>query len=438
MIHSPSFLIRKKRDGFNLNSEEIADLMSGICQGEVADYQTTAFLMAVYFQGMSIDETAALTDSMRKNGEQYDLSGIPGSKVDKHSTGGIGDKVSLILGPLAQACGLCVPMLAGRSLGNTGGTIDKLESIPGYRVALETEEFSNILKDVGCVISGQTANLAPADKKLYALRDVTATVECIPLITASILSKKIASGTKTLLLDVKVGSGAFMKTQAESRKLAKSLIQVAERLGVHSRALLTQMNQPLGYAVGNSIEVMECLEILQNKKNPDFSSSDLTKLTLELCAHMLQMGGICTSLSEAKKIAQTRLEDGSAWKSFQKIVLAQGGKLEELKPLAPHRVIWKSEKSGYLNKMNAEVIGQILIELGGGRRQVGDPIDHQVGLAFHKKLGSEVGTEDPLVTVYAQEKNIKSLKKLEMQFLECLEIGSTRKRTAPLILEQLG
>jgi pyrimidine-nucleoside phosphorylase len=229
-----------------------------------------------------------------------------------------------------------------------------------------------------------------------------------------------------------------MKTRTESRKLAKSLIQVAERLGIPCRAILTRMDQPLGYAVGNSIEILECIEILKNEKNQHFQSSDLKELTLQFCAHMLQMGGLSRTVSDAKKLAQARLQDGSAWKSFQKMVLAQEGRLEELKPLAPHQVIWRSPKSGYFNKMDAAEIGRILIELGGGRRQAGEPIDHEVGLAFHEKLGSKLHVGDPIVTVYAQEKHKNLLKKLEKQFLESLEIGSTRKSNSSLILEQLG
>jgi pyrimidine-nucleoside phosphorylase len=337
-MFNPSSVIRKKRDGHPLTTEEINSFIRGLSDWSagqtgpsvVTDYQATAFLMAVYFSGMTLNETIALTEAMLKSGEQYDLSKISGIKVDKHSTGGVGDKVSLILAPLAAACNLKVPMMAGRGLGFSGGTLDKLESISGFNVHLNREEFEKILEDVGCAMIGQSDKIAPADKKLYALRDVTATVDCIPLITASILSKKLAEGSEALILDVKVGNGAFMKTHAAARKLAKTLTHVATKMNLPARALLTNMNQPLGYAVGNALEVQECIEILKNEKRSDTSSADLKELTVQLCAHMLELSKITNNLTEGRKLAHRKLQDGTAWKIFRDLVSAQGGSLEQI------------------------------------------------------------------------------------------------------------
>ncbi|MGZ3689804.1 MAG: thymidine phosphorylase, partial [Bdellovibrionota bacterium] len=328
---TPARIIQKKRDGEELEAAEIAGFVRGITSGEVADYQATAFLMAVFFKGMTLDETVALTRAMLESGERYDLSAIPGKKVDKHSTGGVGDKVSLILAPLAAACGLKVPMMSGRGLGHSGGTLDKLESIPGFDVKLSRERFEHVLKNIGCAMIGQSEKIAPADKKLYALRDVTATVECIPLIVASILSKKLAEGTDALVLDVKVGSGAFMKSRDQARKLAKTLTAVARKSGLICRALLTNMDQPLGYAVGNALEVQESIEILMGAKNPEYASGDLRELTIQLCAEMLEAGKIVKGQAEARKLAGARLADGSAWRIFQDLVAAQGGQVQSIR-----------------------------------------------------------------------------------------------------------
>ncbi len=437
-MNTPSWIIQKKRDGKELEKSELKNFIQGICTGEVTDYQATAFLMATYFQGMTLDETVALTEVMLESGERYDHSKIPGPKVDKHSTGGVGDKVSLILAPLAAACGLRVPMMSGRGLGHSGGTLDKLESIPGFNVNLSREKFQEILFKVGCAMTGQTEKIAPADKKLYALRDVTATVECIPLITASILSKKLAEGAESLVLDVKVGSGAFMKSRESARKLAKTLIQVAKKMKLPCRAILTNMNQPLGYAVGNALEVKESIEILKNEKNGEGSSADLKELTIQLCAHMLNLGGICRNITEGRKLAQARLMDGSAWRVFQELVKEQGGDLSRIQnsekiPLAPLQIQWKAKKRGFITKMNTEEIGKILIGLGGGRTQAADPIHFEVGLAFHKKLGSRVQVGDPLVTVYANENT--DLNAMETLFHKSIEISKARKSVPELIFE---
>ncbi len=437
-------IIEKKRDGHELKPVEIQFFIRGVTAGSIPDYQASAFLMAVYLKGMVMEETVALTQAMLESGQRFDLGDLPGVKVDKHSTGGIGDKVSILLAPLAAACGLKVPMMAGRGLGHSGGTLDKLESIPGFRVQLELEEFRKTLSHVGCSMIGQTASVAPADKKLYALRDVTGTVECIPLITASILSKKLAEGTDALVLDVKVGSGAFMKTQERARQLARSITQVAKKMKLRCRALLTDMNQPLGYAVGNSLEIFECIEIFKNIKNPEASSCDLRELTIQLCAEMIELSGKAKNITAARKLAINKLQDGSAWEHFQKMVASQGGRLKDLvDPRATHshlsKTVWNAPKSGYLSAMHGETIGRLLVELGGGRTQVTDPIDHQVGFLFHQKLGAHVKAGQPLVSVYHQKsRSSKELAQMEERFQSILTITRNRKSTPKLILEKVG
>lgn len=435
---SPAWIIQKKRDGEELSESEIRGFVQGLTSGEIPDYQATALLMAIFFQGMTPDETVSLTRAMLESGVRYDLSSIPGSKVDKHSTGGVGDKVSLILAPLAAACGLKVPMMSGRGLGHSGGTIDKLESIQGFDVNLSYERFKEVLSKVGCAMIGQSSQIAPADKKLYALRDVTGTVECIPLICASILSKKLAEGAGALVLDVKVGSGAFMKNREQARKLAKALIQVAKKMGLPCRALVTDMNQPLGYAAGNAIEVAESIAILRNQKEKDLSSGDLREVTIQLCAHMLELGGLVKNLTDGRKLATRRLQDGSAWKIFQELVKIQGGSVEQILhpeklPKAPQKATWVAVKRGYIGKMDTQEIGRILVDLGGGRKKASDPVDAGVGLIFHKKLGSRVNVGEPLVTVYASEKT--DLTSLETRFKEAIEITGARKAVPKLILE---
>ncbi len=441
----PASLIQKKRDGENLSPEEIRTFIHGISTGEVADYQATAFLMAVYFQGMSLDETVALTQAMLESGDRYDLSSIPGPKADKHSTGGVGDKVSLILAPLAAACGLKVPMMSGRGLGHSGGTLDKLESITGFDVKLSKSRFEHVLAKVGCAMIGQSDKIAPADKKLYALRDVTATVECIPLIVASILSKKLAEGTDALVLDVKVGNGAFMKNKEEARKLGKTLTQVAKKMKLPCRAVITNMDQPLGYAVGNSLEVLESIEVLRDMhflpEAKDLSSGDLKELTIQLCAHMLEISKITKNLAEGRKLAHSKLADGSAWKKFQELVEIQGGSLDQIMdprklPHTSRKVVWTAKKRGYITKFNTENIGKILVELGGGRKKAEDAVDPRVGMIFHKKLGAKVSTGDPIVTVFVGEKT--PLSEIEETFYQSVEIMGARKPVPKLIHEIMG
>ena len=313
-------LIRKKRDGYALTPEEIAFLIRGYTRGEIPDYQMAAFLMATVWRGMTLEETLALTEEMVRSGYTLDWSHLPEAKVDKHSTGGVGDKTSLVLTPIVAAAGVRVPMISGRGLAHTGGTLDKLESIPGFRVQLPVEAIRRVVEQVGAVLVGQSEELVPADRKLYALRDVTATVECLPLIVASIMSKKIAEGLDALVLDVKVGKGAFMKTETEARDLAERLVDVGRRLGKRVRALITDMNQPLGRAIGNALEVIESVETLKGR-----GPEDLRTLSLELAAHMLVLGHQATSLEEARERAERLLHSGAALEKFRQIIEAQGG-----------------------------------------------------------------------------------------------------------------
>ena len=438
MSLSPVLTIEKKRDGQELSSSELYSFIQGITDGRIEDYQAAAFLMATFFQGMTPTETVALTKAMLESGERVDLSSINGPKVDKHSTGGVGDKVSLILAPLAAACGLVVPMMAGRGLGHSGGTLDKLESIEGFQVNIPRQEYLRILKKIGCAIIGQTATIAPADKKLYALRDVTGTVPCVPLICGSILSKKLAEGTDALVLDVKVGSGAFMKTLGEAKTLAKALIAVAKKMGLPARALITDMNQPLGYSAGNSLEVLECIEILRGMKPPsaDLSSVDLRELTLTQCAHMLVLGKKAKNVREGRILALKKLQDGSAWEKFKAMVSEQGGNvawLEDLQlfPAAPVRVQWKSKKRGYLKSIDTEAMGKILVELGGGRKKAADSVDPAVGFWFHAKLGEKLAPGQTIATVFARDE--KALESLEQWFHASLEISSARPKLPPLV-----
>ncbi len=454
MIHlNPVFIIQTKRDGKELSGDQIQYFIQGLMQNEIPDYQASAFLMAIYFQGMSFQETFYFTKSMLESGERYDLSSIPGAKADKHSTGGVGDKVSLILAPLAAACGMKVPMMSGRGLGFSGGTLDKLESIKGFQVHFTENKFCELLKQVGCVMIGQSEKIVPADKKLYALRDVTGTVECIPLIAASIVSKKVAEGSENLVFDVKVGNGAFMKTKEKGKALAKTLVGLSKKLGLKSRALLTQMDQPLGYAVGNSLEVIEAIEVLKDERCAflnfnDTNSADLKELTIQLVVHMLELAQVSKNRIEARKLAHQKLSDGSAWKKFRDMVEAQGGSLEQILdpeklPLSAKKVVWKSKKGGFLSSIDTEMVGKILIELGGGRKKVTDHIDPGVGLVFHKKLGAKVRQGEALVTVFVPEKlsDSTSTEKLEAElenlFLCSIEITTHRKPVPKLILDTL-
>jgi pyrimidine-nucleoside phosphorylase len=433
----PAVIIQRKRDGEILTDAEIRFLIAGLLDGSIADYQLSAFLMAVFFKGMTPEETVSYTRAMLESGDRYDFSDIPGVKVDKHSTGGIGDNVSMILAPLAAACGLVVPMMAGRGLGHTGGTLDKLESIPGFSVKLPAEKFREALKTIGCAIIGQSETMAPADRKLYALRDVTATIESLPLICGSILSKKLAEGTDALILDVKVGSGAFMKSKDQAKKLARALITVAKKSGLKCRAVLTNMDQPLGNAVGNAIEMVECIDMLKTGSGP----ADLREVTIQLCAQMLDAAGKVRTLAEGRKLAIERLTDGSAWKKFQQMVEFQGGSLRvvhdtSLFPTAPKKVAWKAHRRGYITKMDCEEIGRIVVDLGGGRKKTTDTIDFAVGLIFHKKLGAKVSAGDSIATAHLPDG--LDVVAWEKRFQAAVQISPQRKPVPKLILETLS
>lgn len=423
----PQWIIEKKRDGHELSEEEIHFLVQGFTNGSIPDYQMAAFAMAVYFKGMTPRETAVLTLEMMNSGDVIDPASFPGIKADKHSTGGIGDKVSLILAPLAAACGLTVPMISGRGLGITGGTLDKLESISGYRTDLSEEEFFQTLETVGCSITGQTEQLAPADKKLYALRDVTGTVPSIPLITASIMSKKLAEGVDTLVLDVKWGKGAFMKSIEDARQLAQSMVDVGRMMNKKVRAVITDMNAPLGRAAGNALEVQECLEVL-NGGGP----ADLRELTVELTAHMLELSGGFPDLGKAKEKVFQTLENGAALKKFEAMVAAHGGSADWKFAEAEIQEPLLAPADGIVTAVDAELIGKACLVLGAGRQKTDDPIDPAVGIAQMKKPGEVVKKGDPLAVVFSND-----WKKMDESFLmvgKSFELGDSFE-PVPLICE---
>src|ERR1700678_2635056 len=393
-------LIHRKRDAEELAPEEIEFLIEGYTSGEIPDYQMSAFLMAVYFSGMSDREVSRLTECMLRSGDTVDLSSVPGVKVDKHSTGGVGDKTSFIVAPLAAAAGVVVPMMSGRALGHTGGTLDKLESIPGFRTDLTAEELTAQLAQHGLAFIGQTERLAPADRKLYALRDVTGTVESIPLISSSIMSKKLAEGVDALVLDVKVGNGAFMKKQVDARRLAQMMVGIGRRLDKKVQALITDMNQPLGFAVGNALEVMEVSQTLQ-KAGP----ADLTRLSLELAARMIHLGKITSTLDEARKVAEDRLMDGSAYRKFKDVVAVQGGNPQaldkfELLPNATGMREILCPRTGYVSAIKAEDIGRASGMMGAGRDRKEDAIDPAVGVILEVKAGEKVEAGSVLCRLY--------------------------------------
>ena len=393
-------LIRKKRDSGEHSREEIDFLASGYTRGDIPDYQMSAWLMATWLRGLSRAETALLTEAMLHSGEVLDLSDIPGKKVDKHSTGGIGDKTSLILAPIVAAGGLTVPMISGRGLGHTGGTLDKLEAIPGFNVNLSLAEFRRVLRECGMGLIGQTKEIAPADKKIYALRDATSTVENIGLICASIMSKKLAEGIDALVLDVKVGSGAFMKREEDAVNLAEAMIETGKRMGKKVVALITDMDQPLGRAAGHANEVAECIDVL-NGRGP----ADLRELSLELSAWMFYLGERTKTLDEGRRLAEAMIAGGQAREKFKKGIKLQGGddrvvdKPERL-PQAHSTAQVLSPARGYVSATNGQQFGIALAILGGGREKKEDAIDHAVGLEFHKRIGDHVEKDEPLATIH--------------------------------------
>jgi pyrimidine-nucleoside phosphorylase len=396
-------VIMKKRDGAALDRDEIAFFVDGVTSGALPDYQASALLMAILLRGMTRDETAWLTDAMVRSGVRVDLRHLPGAKVDKHSTGGVGDKTSLILAPVAAACGLQVPMMSGRGLGHTGGTLDKLEAIPGFRVNLSLDEMKAALEKTGCAMLGQTAQIAPADKKLYALRDVTGTVESIPLISASIMSKKIAEGIDALVLDVKTGSGAFMKTEDHSRQLAQSLVAIGNASGVRTEAVITAMDAPLGCAVGNALEVLECVDVLRGGGPPD-----LVEVTVELTARMLVLGRAAADQADAVEKVRASIASGAGLDRFRRIVENQGGDARFIDdrsrlPSAPGRHVVRAGRTGYVTKVDAALVGRASVALGAGRDRVEDPVDPGVGIIVHAKPGTQVSASDPVLELHFRE-----------------------------------
>ena len=393
-------VIRKKRDGGELSRNEIESLVNSYTRGDIPDYQMSAWLMAVVLRGMTRAETAALTDAMLRSGEVLDLSALPAKKVDKHSTGGVGDKTSLVLAPLAAAAGVMVPMISGRGLGHTGGTLDKLEAIPGFNVNLPVAQFRRVLETCGCAMIGQTAEIAPADRKLYALRDVTGTVESPYLICASIMSKKLAEGIDALVLDVKTGSGAFMKSEKDAVFLAELMVETGERMGKQMVALITDMDQPLGSMIGNALEVVEVVEVLRGE-----GPEDLRQLCLELAGWMLHLGGVADTVAEGKKQSEKLIASGEALDKFRQMVALQGGDLraiDEAKklPQAQHTMILSSSKKGYLAALQCEQVGTACVILGGGRERKEDSVDPAVGIVLHKKVGDPVSSGEALATIY--------------------------------------
>jgi pyrimidine-nucleoside phosphorylase/thymidine phosphorylase len=400
-------IIRKKRDGHGLDEREIAWMVDGIRRGDVADYQWSALLMAIVWRGMNPDETAALTMAMMQSGSVVDLSAIPGPKIDKHSTGGVGDKTSLILAPIAAAAGVRVPMVSGRGLGHTGGTLDKLEAIPGFRVDLDLERYKAVLAECGLVLIGQTAEIAPADKRLYALRDATATVESIPLISASIMSKKLAEGIDGLVLDVKTGGGAFMERLDDARTLAQSMCAIGRTLGKRTRALITRMDQPLGRAVGNAVEVAECIECLRGSR-VEKGATDLLELSVELAAEMVVMAEQAGSLEAARTLCRRTLDDGSALARFRRLVAAQGGDPRVVDdpgrlPQPRRRIDIPAPHAGFVQALAARPIGEATMLLGAGRARVESTIDPAVGVLLHRKTGDPVTAGEPLCTVLVND-----------------------------------
>jgi pyrimidine-nucleoside phosphorylase len=433
MSFRPYDIIVNKRDGKTHNYDEIEYFINGYTTGRIPDYQVSAWLMAVFLNGLTEEETFYLTKAMINSGKIIDLHSINKPKIDKHSTGGVGDKVSLILAPAAAACGIIVPMTSGRGLGFTGGTLDKLESIPGFNVHLSEGEFKNILEHVGYAMTGQTETLAPADKKLYALRDVTGTVENISMITASILSKKIAEGADSIVMDVKCGSGAFTKNIEESRKLARSLSSIAALMGKKVTCVISNMDQPLGRAVGNSLEVIESIKCMRGKGEPD-----VVDLVAELGGHMLLNGGIVDSVDKGKSKIKEKLNNGEAFDKFIDSVRSQGGNLNFVKDLGklPHanfEMDVEVNKSGFIRAINTESVGTAAIFLGAGRLRKEDPIDPAPGIIVHKKLGDEVNAGDRVATIYYNDEGgVQSAVKL---LQESYEIDEEKPSKFKLILE---
>jgi pyrimidine-nucleoside phosphorylase len=420
---NPVAIIEKKKAGTKLTGEEIRWMLQNYVTGAVRDYQMSALLMAVYFQGMDSEETADMTAAMLESGKVLDFGPGGSPRVDKHSTGGVGDKVSIALAPLAASLGIKVPMLSGRSLGHTGGTLDKLESIPHFRSVLSLVEMKRMIESVGCFISGQTNEIAPADKKLYALRDVTGTVDSIPLITSSILSKKLSEGIEALVMDVKFGSGAFMRSKASARKLARSLLKTGEEMGLRVSTVLTSVEQPLGFAVGNALEVIEAVNLLRGK-----GPRDLMAVTGLLAAEMIVAADLAKSKSKALQMARRAVASGAALKHFKKWVAAQGGTLRFERAdlgleLAGLRIEMKAWRSGFVRRCDAKALGLAVMDLGGGRVSVDDDVDHSVGLILRKKINHKVKVGEPLAVFYARD--MHTLREAEERARSAFHIGNS-------------
>jgi pyrimidine-nucleoside phosphorylase len=435
-MYSPYELIRKKRLGKELSPEEIHFLIKGFVAGDVADYQMSAWAMAVCIQGMTGQELAALTDAMARSGEMVDLSHLAGIPVDKHSTGGVGDKASLVVVPLVAACGVPVVKMSGRGLGHTGGTLDKLESIPGLRVEMTRDELVRQVEEIGLVIAGQTNDLVPADRKLYALRDVTATVDSIPLIAASIMSKKIAGGARALVLDVKVGRGAFMTDVSEGRELARVMVEIGLRAGLKTMAVLSNMDQPLGKAVGNALEVREAIETLQGK-GPD----DLRELCLNLGGAMCYLGGVVGNVVEGIALCQHHLEKGSALAKFADLIRAQGGDATICEdpralPQAPVQLEVRVPSGGWVKAIDALAVGSVCVGLGAGRAKKGDAIDPRAGVMLQVKVGERLEKGDPWAIIHAD--SLKKAQAAAVRLEDALVLSGDEVIKPPIIIGTIG
>lgn len=429
-------IIHKKREGGELTREELRFFVQGFTRGEIPDYQASALLMAIFFRGMTRRETGDMTLEMAGSGDRVDLSALPGIKVDKHSTGGVGDKTSLIIGPIAAACGVTIAKMSGRGLGHTGGTVDKLESIPGLRTDIPRQEFFDIVKRTGLSIIGQSGNLCPADKKLYALRDVTATVESLPLIASSIMSKKIAAGADAILLDVKVGSGAFMKTLEDSRALAREMVRIGSQVGRQTVALITDMDMPLGRKIGNALEVREAVEVLSGK-----GDHRLRSLCLELSANMVYLGRQAETMEGARAKAVEAVRSGGALEKLRQMAEAQGGDPSyitnpEKFTISPACVEIAAPQGGYITRLDAEGCGLAAVELGAGRETKESSIDPGAGIVLLKNKGDRVEKGQPIARLYAQSKAL--CRRGEERFFQALEVGPQAPQTGPMILDRVA
>jgi len=427
-------LIEKKRDGQELSTEEIQFIIEGYTDGSIPDYQMSTFAMAIYFQGMSERERADLTMAMVRSGDQIDLSDIQGIKVDKHSTGGVGDTTTLVLGPLVASVGVPVAKMSGRGLGHTGGTIDKLESVPGFHVEIDNTEFMKLVNENKVAVIGQSGNLTPADKKLYSLRDVTATVDSIPLIASSIMSKKIAAGADAIVLDVKTGAGAFMKSLDDARELAKAMVQIGNNVGRKTMAIISDMSQPLGFAIGNALEVKEAIDTLKGE-----GPEDLTELCLTLGSHMVYLSQQASSTVEAREMLEKSIKNGSALEKFKTFLKAQGGDetvvdQPERLPTAKYKIELPSKEDGWVEEIVADDVGTAAMLLGAGRATKESEIDLAVGLVLKKKVGDPVKKGEPLLTIHSNRENVEDVKEM---LYNSIKISSKYVAAPTLIYEEI-